>query len=89
MDAALLNLILDDIAAGMETGQRYSNAGAAEERAGWRVVQKHVPQKTEKECREVISLWMKSKVLFNEKYDDPVRRECIPGLQVNHVLRPS
>ena len=60
LDNPLLNRILDDLDAGMPNGQRYSHVGAAGKRAAWRIVQKHCPDKDEKQCRAVILAWIKA-----------------------------
>ena len=49
-----LNRILNDIAQGMPNGQRYSTDNAAKNRAAWLVVQKHCPEKSKAQCREII-----------------------------------
>jgi hypothetical protein len=85
----LLNAILDDIEAGMDNGRRYSNAAAVTDRAAWRVVQAHAPDKSEKQCRDVIAAWLRSGTLFTAKYDDPVTRKSVAGLYVNAAQRPS
>jgi hypothetical protein len=89
LDSAMLNRILDDIDAGMSNGQRYSSAAPAKERAAWKVVTKHAPNKPEKQARQIINTWVKNGTLFEEPYHDPDRRTPVLGLQVNPVLRPS
>jgi hypothetical protein len=89
LDSALLNRVLDDIDAGMEDGQRYSAASRATDRAAWAVILNHCPTKTEKQCRGVVSAWLKSGTLFNETYHDPVRRKEVLGLRVDATKRPS
>lgn len=84
-----LNLILDDIDAGMPNGQRYSNMPAADDRAAWPVVQQHLPHKTEAQCREIVSTWVKNEVLFHVDYDDPVARKSRKGLKVDPKKRPG
>ena len=86
---AVANAILDDFDAGMPDGERYSDAGAAGSRAAWRVVQKHAPQKTDAQCREVIRAWRKTGLLIVEEYESPNRREPAKGLVVDHARRPS
>ena len=58
-DHTLLNLILDDIDAGLPNGQRYSPVNAAEKRAAWGVVQKHCT--TRKKHSAALSSWPGSK----------------------------
>ena len=89
LNNSLLNRILDDIDAGMESGQRYSTSNAAKDRAVWRVVLKHAPEKNEKQAKEIIKAWMNSGTLFTAPYDDPVERKPFQGVQVNHGKRPS
>jgi AAA domain len=74
--------VLKDIDAGLPNGQRYSAASGATSRAVWPVVQKHVPGKTEAQCREIIRMWIKEKVLQESDYDDPVERKPRKGLQL-------
>jgi hypothetical protein len=81
--------VLDDIEAGLPNGARYSAASAARERAAWRAVVKHAPDKPEKQAREVIATWVRTGCLYEETYDDPVDRKERLGLRVNVVKRPS
>jgi hypothetical protein len=60
LSTAALNAALTEIDAGLANGQRYSDAGAARERAAWAVVQKHCPNKTEAQCREIIQTFGKA-----------------------------
>lgn len=89
LDSPLLNRILDTIERGMENGSRYSTSSGAKERAAWRAVTEHAPDKTEKQAREVIKAWLKSGTLYNEEYEDPVARKTFQGLRVNATKRPS
>jgi DNA polymerase I-like protein with 3'-5' exonuclease and polymerase domains len=89
LDADTLNRILDDIDAGLPDGQRYSNKNAAKSRAAWRVVKAHTPERTDAQCREVIRTWVKNGTLYQEDYDDPVRRDQRQGLYVNDDKRPQ
>jgi hypothetical protein len=84
-----LNAVLDDIEAGLPNGQRYSNAPKAGDRAAWLAVQRHCPDRTEGQAREIIKTWVKNEVLFTEDYDDQVERKSRKGLRVNHGKRPS
>jgi AAA domain len=85
----LLNEILSAIDKGLPDGNRYSDHGAAKERAAWRVVAEHAPEKTEKQARQVIKAWVKTGLLEMQDYRDPVRSEPARGLKVNHAKRPS
>jgi AAA domain-containing protein len=84
-----LNAALTEIDAGMPNGQRYSDASSAGKRAAWPIVQKHCPDKSEPQCREIIRTWVKNGVLFNQSYDDPVERKSRQGLHLNPAKRPS
>jgi hypothetical protein len=85
-----LNVVLSEIAGGTEKGQRYSaTPSAGQDRAAWRVVQRHCPTKTEGQCREIIKTWLATGLLFTNKYDDPVQRRELDGLFVDDAKRPS
>jgi hypothetical protein len=85
----VLNEILTTVDKGLPDGSRYSDSGAARDRAAWRAVIQHAPQKTEQQARQIIKAWVKSGLLTVEDYTDPVRRETAKGLKVNHAKRPS
>jgi hypothetical protein len=85
----VLNAILSDIARGMDNGQRYSNAPSAEKRAVWPVVQKHYPEKPEGQCRTIIHAWLKTGLIYPQKYDDPIEYKERSGLFVDDEKRPS
>jgi hypothetical protein len=89
LDSPRLNRILDDIEAGMPNGHRYSSAAPAKERAAWKVVITHAPDKSEKQGRQIINVWVKNGTLYEEPYHDPDRRTVVSGLRVNATLRPS
>lgn len=84
-----LNAALTEIEAGMPNGQRYSDAAKADDRAAWRVVQRHCLDRTEAQCREIIKTWVKNGVLYSEAYDDLVERKPRKGLRVDPSKRPS
>jgi hypothetical protein len=87
---ATLNAILDDIERGLPNGQRYSNApSAGSDRAVVPVAQKHLPNKTEGQCRVIIHKWLDSGLLYKEDYDDPIQRKPRSGLRVNDAKRPG
>jgi hypothetical protein len=84
-----LNAILDAIDAGMPNGQRYAHENRmGQERAAWRLVQRHCPGKNQAQCREMIKQWLNSGVLFKTDYDDPITRKLAKGLQVDRHRRP-
>lgn len=89
LPSELLNRILDDIDAGMPDGERYSSAPRATDRAAWRVVKRHAPDKSDGQSREVIKAWLKTGLLLVEEYESPSRREPAQGLAVDHSKRPS
>jgi hypothetical protein len=90
-----LNDILNDIARGMTdddgkpNGRRYSNAPNAIDRAVWPVVQRHYPDKPEGLCRQIISAWLDTKLLYAKQYDDPVEYKKRGGLYVDDAKRPG
>jgi hypothetical protein len=89
ISSAQLNAALDEIEAGLANGQRYSDAGPAKTRAAWPVVQRHCPNRTEPQCRQIVNTWVENGVLFNEDYDDPIDRKQRKGLRVCQGKRPS
>ena len=84
-----LNAALDEIDAGLPSGQRYSSSSAATDRAPWTVVQKHCPDKGEGQCRDIVKTWLKNHVLYQEEYKDPISRKTLKGLRVDGTRRPS
>jgi hypothetical protein len=85
-----LNAVLDDIDRGLANGQLYSDASnVGDDRAAWKVVERHCPNKTEAQCREIIKTWVKNGLLYHAEYDDPVQRKKRLGLRVNAAKRPS
>jgi DNA polymerase I-like protein with 3'-5' exonuclease and polymerase domains len=79
---------LEEIEAGLPSGQRYSSSPGATSRAAWPVVQKYCPTKTEAQCREVVRLWLKTSILREDDYDDPVDRKPRKGLRLNRTKQP-
>jgi hypothetical protein len=92
---ATLNAILDHIDAGVRdedgqpTGERFSNAPKATDRAVWPVVQRFAPDKTEGQCRTIIHAWLRSGLLFVKPYDSPSQRRERNGLCVDNAKRPG
>ena len=89
VDVAMQNRILDDIEAGMDFGVRYSDHNSAKEKAAWRVIQKHVPDKSEAAAKDIVREWVKSELLVRNEYDDPVERKPRKGLYVDDAKRPK
>jgi hypothetical protein len=75
-----IGVIVKALGAGLENGQRYSNAPAASARAACSVVRAHCPDKNDKQCREMVSAWVKNGLLEEKKYDDPVQFKELKGL---------
>jgi hypothetical protein len=82
------NAILDDIGKGLDDGRLYSKAGAAKETAAWKVAKRHCPDKTEPQCREIINQYVKTEMLCEDEYTNPVAREAAKGLRVKAANRP-
>jgi hypothetical protein len=89
LDADMQNAILDTIEAGLPDGNRYSDGSTAKERAAWRVVTKHAPDKNEKQAREIINVWVKGSVLLRQEYQNPKTFKMVAGLFVNGDKRPT
>jgi RecA-family ATPase len=89
LSTVALNAALTEIDAALPNGQRFSSASAAKDRAAWRVVQKHCPDKSETQCRQIVNTWVKTGLLRNEDYDDPIERKTAKGLSVDNTNRPS
>jgi hypothetical protein len=88
--AETLNAALTDIDAGMPNGQRYTDKGGGKgERAAWKVVHKHCPNRSEGQCREIIKTWIGTGVLYHEQYDDPIERKKRSGLRLDTTKRPT
>jgi hypothetical protein len=85
----VLNRILTEIDAGLPDGNRYTNAPKADDRAVWKIVTKHAPDKTEGQAREIIKAWLKNGVLISEEYENPTTRKMVKGLRVDNSRRPG
>lgn len=85
----LINRILDQIAEGLDDGNYYTNAPNVKDRAAWEVVQEHAPEKTNKQCREIIKTWVKTGVLVTDDYQNPKTRKKVKGLKVDDTKRPG
>jgi len=89
-----LNRILDALDAGLlgpngPTGERYSAANAAGDRAAWKIVKKFLPEKTERSCRDRIKLWLDKGVLEEVDYQGKDQKRPVKGLKVNNAKRPG
>jgi hypothetical protein len=81
IDPEVAECIIREIGEGTFDGQRFSNhAQAATARQAWPIVQKHCSDKTKDQCRRVVADWIKEGSLYEEEYDDPVRRGQRRGL---------
>jgi hypothetical protein len=89
IDPPMANLILGVIGLGLGDGNFYTDAARASEREAWRVVQRKIPSKTEKQAREVIKTWVRNGVLVPFSYDNPITRKPVRGLKVDDEKRPS
>jgi hypothetical protein len=89
MSATVLNEILNKIEEGLPDGNRYTDAPSAKERAAWKVVQRCAPHKSEQQSREIIRIWVKNGVLVSFPYRNPVSRNEVSGLRVDHEKRPE
>lgn len=95
VSAATAATIIDEIgrgvlgADGKPNGQRYSNSSKAEDRHGWRVVQSHLKDHTEAQCRVILSTWVRSGALKAEGYVDPIQRKPRIGLVAIAANRPT
>lgn len=92
----VLNAVLSEIdrglvdAHGKPNGRRYSSAPSTKgNRAAWRVVQRHCPDRSEAQCRQVIRTWELNDVIVTQDYDDPKERKSRGGLFVNDTARPG
>ena len=92
LDDAACNRVLDAIAAGPEPGVRYTaqrrGRGASGGRwAGALLVREH--GLSEGQADTVLTTWLKSGLLVEADYRDPVQRRARRGLSVNETLRPG
>jgi hypothetical protein len=85
----LLNRVLTQIDTGLPDGNRYSDARSAIDRAAWKVVVDHFPDKTETQAREIIKTWVKNGVLVRYEYENPKTRHKVSGLKVDNAKRPG
>jgi AAA domain len=79
-DNDLLDRILTTIDNGLPDGNCYTDAANVKDRAAWRVVLEHMPDKTEKQAREMIKIWVENEVLKRREYENPKTRKMVAGL---------
>jgi AAA domain len=95
LSVATLNAMLDYIEAGVRddngqpTGERFSNAPNAKERAVWPVILRFTPDKPEAQCRIIIRRWLDNEVLVSKQYYSKAARREVSGLWVNPAKRPG
>ena len=89
MEVETINAILDQIDHGLGKGAFYSASPAARGRAAWTVVKEFCPYKTDKQCREVIMVWLKSGLLVLVDFYDEKDRKERKGLRVDRTKRPG
>ena len=81
--------ILEEIDAGVpevsapkqKPGSRYSRHHNAAWRMAWPVVQRHIPDKSEQHCKDMINDWVKIRVLIEQEYSDPNTSQKAKGLR--------
>jgi hypothetical protein len=77
-----LNLMLNDIEAGLPDGNRYTDERNAKDRTAWKVIVKRAPTKSEAQTKEIIKAWRKTGLLTSKDYENPVTRKKVKGLWV-------
>jgi hypothetical protein len=85
----LLNRILTVIDAGLPDGNRFTDAPNVKDRAAWKVVVDHAPNKSAAQAREIIKTWVKNGVLERRDYTSPTTWKEVKGLWVNQSKRPG
>jgi AAA domain len=89
LSTMLLNQILSDIDAGTPDGNRYTDAPKAFERAAWRLIVNHCPDKSEAAARKIIKTWTLSGLLIRKSYENPATRKRVNGFWIDPEKRPS
>jgi hypothetical protein len=72
--------ILGKIEEGLADGSRYTDIGSAKKRAAWKVVVDVVPAINEQRAREIIKVWVRTKVLESRTYRNAEARKDEEGL---------
>lgn len=62
-------------------GSRYSTHHRADWRSAWPVVQRHLPDKSEQLCKNMVKHWVETGVLIEEEYTDPNTSQKAKGLR--------
>jgi hypothetical protein len=81
--------ILRRIEEGLADGSRYTDIGSAKKRAAWKVVEDVVPAINEQQAREIIKVWVRSKVLVSRKYQNQGSYKEEEGLWKNGADIPD
>jgi hypothetical protein len=92
MTPDIIKAVLIDIEKGLPDGQLYSATPSATTRAAWRVIiVSHVPQKSERAARDLISQWIREGILRSEKdeYNSKKKGEDVFGLRVDWEKVPK
>jgi hypothetical protein len=78
-----MDRIIAEIDQGLPDGIRYTDAPRATTRAAWKVVQKHIPKKTEQQAREIINTWISTGAPLSKEYHNQNARKTELGLFEN------
>jgi hypothetical protein len=89
LNAALTEIDEGVVVEGQEKRDYYSGSNAAKQRAAWRIVQKHCPDKTDAQCREIIRTWLNTGTLVEKEYSSPTTRGTAVGVRVDASKRPG
>jgi hypothetical protein len=72
--------ILSRIEKGLSDGSRYTDVRSAKKRAAWKAVVDVVPTVNEQQAREIIKVWVRTKVLVCKRYRNLEARKDEEGL---------
>jgi hypothetical protein len=81
--------ILTEIDVGLSDGGRYTDAPNVKERAAYKVVQKHLPDKSDQQAREIIKTWIDDGVLQRREYYNTKSRKDVSGLWLNRAKKSA
>lgn len=81
--------ILDEIDAGVpaaeapkeKPGSRYSKHHNSAWRTAWPVVLRHLPDKSERQCKDMVNEWVRTGTLIEDEYSDPNTSQKAKGLR--------